>query len=118
MIRGVLIQSGDPTGTSAHNCGFQIDDEFLPGLTFSGAGRLAVANKGQPNSGACQFFITTDVMSEWNEKYTIFGQVVAGMDVVQAINKLPARGDKPDQPAILRHVTIERISKQKGAPGE
>jgi peptidyl-prolyl cis-trans isomerase A (cyclophilin A) len=116
VIREVMIQSGDPTGTSAHNCGITIADEFLPGLTFNGTGRLAVANTGEPNSGACQFFITAENMPEWNEKYTIFGQVVAGMDVVVAINKLPGRGDKPDHPAILRHVTIERISKQTGAP--
>ena len=113
VIRGVMIQSGDPTGTSAHDCGFRINDEFLPGLTFDHVGRLAVANSGQPNSGACQFFITSDIMKEWNERYTIFGQVVSGMDVVNAINRLPGRGDKPDKPAILRSVTIERISPLK-----
>ncbi len=81
VLRDVMIQSGDPTGTSAHNCGFRIKDEFLPGLTFDRAGKLAVANTGEPDSGGCQFFITTEIMREWNEKYTIFGQVVAGQDV-------------------------------------
>jgi peptidyl-prolyl cis-trans isomerase A (cyclophilin A) len=113
VLREIMIQSGDPTGTGSHNCGFRIKDEFLPGLTFDHAGRLAVANTGQPDSGGCQFFITTEVMREWNGKYTIFGQVVSGTDVVDAINRLPARGDKPDKPAILHSVTIERISKQK-----
>jgi len=111
VIRGIMIQSGDPTGTSAHECGVHIDDEFLPGLMFDRIGRLAVANTGEPNSGACQFFITTEIMREWDAKYTIFGQVVSGMDVAVAINKLPAHGEKPDKPAILRSVTIERIGK-------
>jgi cyclophilin family peptidyl-prolyl cis-trans isomerase len=113
VLRGIMIQSGDPTGTGSHNCGFRIPDEFLPGLSFDHSGRLAVANTGQPDSGGCQFFITTDVMREWNGKYTIFGQVVSGLDVVDAINKLPARGDKPDKPVILRTVTFERILKEK-----
>jgi peptidyl-prolyl cis-trans isomerase A (cyclophilin A) len=109
VIRGVMIQSGDPTGTGSHNCGIRIPDEFLPGLMFDHIGKLAVANTGQPNSGGCQFFVTTEIMQEWNGKYTIFGQVVAGMDVVVAINKQPGHNDKPDKPAILRSVTIERI---------
>jgi peptidyl-prolyl cis-trans isomerase A (cyclophilin A) len=113
VLRGIMIQSGDPTGTSSHDCGFHVNDEFLPGLTFDHVGRLAVANSGQPNSGACQFFITVDIMKEWNDKYTIFGQVVTGMDVVNAINRLPGHGDKPDKPAILRSVTIERIGPQQ-----
>ena len=116
VLRNIMIQSGDPTGTGAHNCGIRIPDEYLPGLTFERTGRLAVANTGEPNSGGCQFFITSEVMREWNEKYTIFGQVVAGMDVVNAINKLPGRGDKPDKPAILKSVTIERISTPKNKP--
>jgi peptidyl-prolyl cis-trans isomerase A (cyclophilin A) len=113
VISHVMIQSGDPTGTSSHNCGIRIPDEFLPGLMFDRVGRLAVANSGQTDSGGCQFFFTTEVMREWNGHYTIFGQVVAGMDVVVAINRLPFHGEKPDKPAILRGVTIERIGKQK-----
>lgn len=73
IIRDEMIQSGDPTGTSAHNCGFTIPDEFLIGLTFNTAGKLAVANTGQPDSGACQFFITVGPVTRWNNAYTIFG---------------------------------------------
>jgi peptidyl-prolyl cis-trans isomerase A (cyclophilin A) len=112
-LQGVMIQSGDPTGTGHHNCGFTIRDEFLPGLLFDHPGRVAVANTGQPNSGACQFFITLDSMKEWNGAYSIFGQVVSGMDVVSKINRLPMRGDRPIEPATLDSVTIERIAKVK-----
>lgn len=109
VLRGQMIQSGDPTGTSAHDCGVTVPDEFLVGLQFDRAGRLAVANSGAPNSGACQFFITDDVVPPWNQQYTIFGQVVRGQNVVDAIAKAPLRGDKPVDPAKLISVTIERI---------
>ena len=110
VLRGKMIQSGDPTGTSAHNCGFTIPDEFLIGLQFDHAGRLAVANNGAPDSGACQFFITDDLVPEWNQKYTIFGQVVRGLDVVDAIGHAPVHGDKPVEPVKLLSVTIERVA--------
>ena len=109
VVPGEMIQSGDPTGTGAHNCGFTIRDEFLPGLRFDGAGKLAMANTGEPDSGGCQFFITTGPMSVWNGKYTIFGTVVEGQDVVSKINRAPVRGDKPVDPVKLTGVTIQRI---------
>jgi cyclophilin family peptidyl-prolyl cis-trans isomerase len=109
VVPGEMIQSGDPTGTGMHNCGFTIRDEFLPGLRFDGGGKLAMANTGEPDSGGCQFFITTNAMRSWNGKYTIFGVVVAGLDVVERINRGPVRGDKPVDPVKLTTVTIERI---------
>jgi len=113
VIPGEAIQSGDPTGTSAHNCGVTIRDEFLPGLLFSGPGRLAMANTGAADSGGCQFFITDQPMTRWNGKYTVFGQVVAGMDVVSKIAHAPVHGEKPVEPVKLINVTIERIGKAK-----
>lgn len=109
VLRDIMIQSGDPTGTSSHNCGFTIPDEILVGLRFDGPGKLAVANTGKPDTGACQFFITVQAMSQWNDKYTIFGQVVSGMDVVTAINRGQLIGDKPEKPVKLISVRIQRI---------
>ncbi len=109
VLRGQMIQSGDPTGTSAHDCGVTVPDELLIGLSFDRVGRLAVANSGQPDSGACQFFITDDLVAPWNQQYTIFGQVVRGQDVVDAIARAPLHGDKPVNPVKLISVTIERI---------
>ncbi|HKD09084.1 MAG TPA: peptidylprolyl isomerase [Bryobacteraceae bacterium] len=112
VIREEMIQAGDPTGTSAHNCGITIRDEFLPGLRFDQPGRLAVANTGRPDSGACQFFFTDGTVSQWNNQYTIFGQAVEGLDVIHAINRKPLVGERPEHPVIIRSVTIQRISKK------
>jgi cyclophilin family peptidyl-prolyl cis-trans isomerase len=109
VVSGEMIQSGDPTGTGSHNCGFTIPDEFLPGLRFDTGGKLAMANTGQPDSGGCQFFITAGPMHMWDGKYTIFGTVVEGQDVVAKINRAKVRGDKPVDPVKLTGVTIERV---------
>lgn len=109
VLPGLMIQSGDPTATGSHNCGITIRDEFLPGLRFDHAGRLAVANTGNPDSGGCQFFITADAMPQWSGKYTIFGDVVSGLEVADKISHARVRGDRPVDPAKLIGVTIERI---------
>lgn len=109
VLRGMMIQSGDPTGTSRHDCGVTVPDELRLGLQFDRAGRLAVANSGTPNSGGCQFFITDDLVRDWNQQYTIFGEVVSGMDVVDAIAHAPLHGDKPVDPVKLISVTISRV---------
>jgi cyclophilin family peptidyl-prolyl cis-trans isomerase len=118
VVSGEMIQSGDPTGTGSHNCGITIRDEFLPGLRFDHPGRLAVANTGAPDSGGCQFFITVDVMRQWDSKYTIFGQVVQGEDVVERINRAPVHGDRPVDPAKLLSVSIERIGPEPPVKGK
>jgi peptidyl-prolyl cis-trans isomerase A (cyclophilin A) len=113
VVRDEAIQAGDPTGKGTHNCGIKLRDEILPGLRFDMGGKLAVANTGQPDSGGCQFFITTNAEPQWTGKYTIFGRVVEGMDVAQRIAKMPTRDEKPVTPIKLVSVTIERVAKAK-----
>lgn len=108
IVHGEMIQSGDPTGTGAYNCGFRIQDEFLPGLRFDAAYKLAMANTGKEDSGGCQFFVTTNAMPAWNGKYTIFGTVVEGKDVVGKINRVPVRDEKPVEAVRLVHVEVFR----------
>jgi cyclophilin family peptidyl-prolyl cis-trans isomerase len=112
VIPDDVIQAGDPTGTGTHNCGLRLRDEILPGLRFDRGGKLAVANTGQPDSGGCQFFITNNAEPQWNGKYTIFGVVVSGQDVVSKIAHAPTRDEKPLTPVKLESVTIERVTKQ------
>src|ERR1017187_2125155 len=109
ILPGQAIQGGSPNGTPAYDCGFTIKDEILPGLMFSQSGKLAVANAGSPDTGGCQFFITTGRAGSWYNKYAIFGQVVEGLNVVGKINKVPVRGDQPVEPVKLIGVTIERV---------
>ena len=109
VLPGQMIQSGDPTATGSHRCGITIRDEFLPGLRFDRPGKLAVANTGNPDSGGCQFFITTQAMPEWNGKYTVFGDVISGLEVANKISHAPLHGDRPVDPAKLISVTIQRI---------
>jgi peptidyl-prolyl cis-trans isomerase A (cyclophilin A) len=109
IVKGVMIQSGDPTGTGKHNCGVVLQDEILPGLTFNEPGRLAMANMGAPDTGGCQFFLTGAAMYQWSGSYTIFGAVVSGQDVVDAISRAPADGDRPVDPVKLTSVTIHRL---------
>ena len=109
VIPDFMIQTGDPTGTGAHNCGFDLPDEIVGGLSFDRPGRLAMANIGQPNTGACQFFITEKPYPSGNGKYTIFGQVVDGQEVVSKISHVIRDDrDKPRFPIKLIHVAIIR----------
>src|SRR5262252_876728 len=83
VIPNFMIQTGDPTATGAHDCGFTIKDEIVPSLKFDRPGRLAMANRSAPNTGGCQFFITEvpyPSLDPPTGNYTIFGQVVEGQD--------------------------------------
>lgn len=109
VMPGEMIQSGSATGTTGFDCGVHVRDEFLPGLMFDRAGKLAMANSGGPDSGGCQFFITAGPMRSWDGKYAVFGLVVKGLDVVQKIATAPVHDEKPLAPVKLLSVTIMRI---------
>lgn len=110
VIPGFMIQTGDPTGVGNHDCGFTIPDEIVASLKFDRPGRLAMANTGSPNSGACQFFLTEDPYPAGNGKYTIFGQVVDGQEVIAKIaHVIRDDNDKPRLPTKLIDVTFIRI---------
>ena len=113
VVSGEIIQAGDPTGKGTHNCGVQLRDEILPGLRFDRSGKLAMANTGAPDSGGCQFFFTVNPEPQWTGKYTIFGVVTDGQDVVAKISHMPSRDEKLLEPVKLISVTIERFEKMK-----
>ena len=111
VIPGFMIQGGDPTGTGMGNGGVPtIVDEFDPSLTFETNGRLAMANTGQPHTGATQFFITDATPTYLNGKHTIFGQVVEGQDIVTKITQVPRdSNDKPNTPVVMTTVVTRRV---------
>jgi len=109
VIPDFMIQTGDPTETGAHECGFKLPDEFVASLKFDRPGRLAMANAG-PGTAACQFFITEDKYAEGNGHYTIFGQVVDGQSVVPKISHVIRDAkDRPNIPTKLIKITFMRI---------
>jgi peptidylprolyl isomerase len=110
VISGFMIQSGDPTGTGRGGPGYTIPDEFTAHNKNS-RGAIAMANTGRANSGGSQFFINLADNSalldnKFDTMYPVFGNVVEGMDVVDAIGKVPTSGYPTDRP--LQNVTIIR----------
>lgn len=110
IVKGFVIQGGDPTGTGMGGPGYRFDDEAVS--KDYERGTLAMANAG-PNTNGSQFFIVLDdLRGKLPKNYTIFGKVTEGLDVVDAIANTPTSvgrsGEKstPDEPIILERVTI------------
>lgn len=105
VIENFMVQGGDPTGSGRGGPGYRFADEFHPELKHNQSGVLSMANAG-PNTNGSQFFIT-HVPTPWlDNRHTVFGQVVAGMEIV---NSIPPRDPtKPDNPGIkIASVTIQ-----------
>ena len=105
VISGFMVQGGDPTGTGRGGPGYQFADEPFKGDYYRGT--LAMANAG-PNTNGSQFFIClADLAGNLPKKYTIFGQVTKGMDVVDAIaaGRL-GPNDRPNEPVKITTVTV------------
>lgn len=113
VIDGFMIQGGCPKGTGMGGPGYTIKDEFGKGHS-NVRGTISMANTGRPNTGGSQFFINT-VDNKYLDKenpstpyaHPVFGEVVAGMDVVDSIGKVKTgRNDRPLTDVIINKIDI------------
>lgn len=106
VIPGFMIQGGDPTGTGTSGPGYQFQDEFVSELVFDQPGILAMANSG-PNTNGSQFFITVAPKPHLNGGHTIFGRVLDGQAVADAISTLrTGAGNRPIDPVAIQGIEI------------
>ncbi len=117
VIPGFMIQGGDPQGTGEGSPGYTFDDEIAPDKHFDKTGVLAMANAG-PNTNGSQFFITVAPASHLEGHYSIFGEVVSGQDVADAISNVPRdeQNDKPNTPIKIVRIAIRTVPNEAAKP--
>jgi cyclophilin family peptidyl-prolyl cis-trans isomerase/protein-disulfide isomerase len=107
VIPDFVAQSGDPTGTGYGGPGYAFENEVLPDLKFDRPGLVGMANAG-PDSNGSQFFITYAPLPDLDGGYTIFGQVIAGMDVTESLTpRNPAQSGELPAGDVIQDITIE-----------
>lgn len=116
VIKGFMIQGGDPTGTGRGGKSIwetPFEDEVTDSVKFDRPGLLAMANAG-PKTNGSQFFITTAATPWLNKKHTIFGEVVQGYDVIQKIESTKtAAGDRPEKEVKIIRMTVKNPTEKK-----
>ena len=105
VITGFMAQGGDPLGTGTGSPGYSYDGEFDKSVRHDRGGLLSMANRG-PGTDGSQFFITFTKTSHLDDKHTIFGEVVEGMDTVKALEKAGSQSGTPKEPMSITTATI------------
>ncbi|MHB8078643.1 MAG: peptidylprolyl isomerase [Candidatus Krumholzibacteriia bacterium] len=109
VIRGFMAQGGCPLGTGTGGPGYRFDGEFTDALRHDRPGLLSMANAG-PGTDGSQFFLTF-VPTPWlDDKHTIFGEVVEGLDTLRALEQAGSESGRPQEP-----LRIERLDCEVGA---
>ena len=107
ITAGYLIEGGDPTDTGHGGPGHQLDREFHEDLRHDDAGILSMATEGEHSSGS-RFFMTLDAQPHLDDRHSVFGSVIDGMDVVEAIGSVSTDAyNRPTVDIVLESVTID-----------
>ena len=108
VIAEFVIQGGCPLGNGTGGPGYRFKDEFDPSLKHDSDGLLSMANAG-PGTNGSQFFVTLAPTPHLDNRHSVFGKVIEGIDVVQKIGKIQTGpGDRPVEPVLMNKVTIRR----------
>jgi peptidyl-prolyl cis-trans isomerase A (cyclophilin A) len=108
VIKGFMIQGGDPQGSGAGEPGYVIPDEIWEGAKHDRRGLLCMANRGK-NTNGMQFFITDGAPSHLDGGYTIFGECKPG-ELIEKLASVEVRGDRAINPTKIEKITIKRAS--------
>lgn len=108
VIDGFMIQGGDPTGTGSGDPGYKFEDEFSPDLKHDKPGILSMANSGPATNGS-QFFITEVATPNLDNRHTVFGELVVGLNIQDSISNVKtAERDKPAEDVVIEQLNIIR----------
>ncbi|PIY60617.1 peptidylprolyl isomerase, partial [Candidatus Woesearchaeota archaeon CG_4_10_14_0_8_um_filter_47_5] len=108
VIKGSVVVTGDPTGTGKGGPGYTIEDELSPELRHDSVGTLSMSNRG-PNTAGSIFFITLAPRPAFDDRYTVFGKLTEGQDVLQKIGNVTVDPStkRPVQEIKVTSITIE-----------
>ena len=106
VITGFMAQGGDPLGNGRGSPGYSYDGETRPDVKHDRPGLLSMANTGQPRTDGSQFFLTFVPTPHLNNKHTIFGEVVEGMEAVRALEKCGSGSGATSEKLLIEKATI------------